>query len=78
MEGLRATGAAAAYSILSRFQGQPNNRSGLLSYYDWDPRMLVEHPYIDAMALFNRAELIALGGYDNEAFQSRLVWLGRL
>jgi GT2 family glycosyltransferase len=71
---ITSTGAAAAYSILSRFQGQPNYRSGLLSYYDWDPRMLVEHPYIDAMALFNRAELIALGGYDNELF--KVGWFG--
>jgi glycosyltransferase involved in cell wall biosynthesis len=73
-EAITTTGAAAAYSILSRFQGQPNDRSGLLSYYDWDPRMLVEHPYIDAMALFDRAELIALGGYDNELF--KVGWFG--
>jgi hypothetical protein len=36
--------------------------------------MLVEHPYIDAMALFDRAELIALGGYDNELF--KVGWFG--
>jgi GT2 family glycosyltransferase len=66
--------AAAAYSILCRFRGQPNNRSGLLSYFDWDPRMLVEHPYIDAMALFDRPQLLALGGYDNELF--KIGWFG--
>lgn len=66
--------AAAAYSILCRFHGQPNNRSGLLSYFDWDPRMLAEYPYIDAMALFDRAQLIALGGYDNELF--KIGWFG--
>ena len=38
----------------SGFAGQPDKREGLLSYFDWDPRMLVEHPYIDAMALFDR------------------------
>jgi GT2 family glycosyltransferase len=65
---------AAAYSILCRFRGQPDNRSGLLSYYDWDPRMLVEHPYIDAMALFDRAQLVALGGYDNDLF--KVGWFG--
>lgn len=73
-EAITSTGAAAAYSILSRFQGRPNDRRGLLSSYDWDPRMLVEHPYIDAMALFDRAQLIALGGYDNELF--KVGWFG--
>jgi GT2 family glycosyltransferase len=68
------SGAAAAYSILCRFHGQPDNRSGLLSYYDWDPRMLVEFPYIDAMALFDREKLIALGGYDNDLF--KIGWFG--
>lgn len=71
---ITTSGAAAAYSILCRFRGQPGNRSGLLSYFDWDPRMLVEHPYIDAMALFDRAQLIALGGYNNELFQ--VGWFG--
>ena len=73
-QAITQSGAAAAYSILCRFHGQPNNRSGLLSYFDWDPRMLVEHPYIDAMALFDRAQLIALGGYDNELF--KIGWFG--
>lgn len=66
--------AAAAYSILARFRGRPDNRQGLLSYFDWDPRMLVEHPYIDAMALFDREELISLGGYDNDLF--KVGWFG--
>ncbi|MEO8440026.1 MAG: glycosyltransferase [Spartobacteria bacterium] len=68
------SGAAAAFSILCRFRGQPENRSGLLSYFDWDPRMLVEHPYIDAMALFDREQLLALGGYDNGLF--KVGWFG--
>jgi glycosyltransferase involved in cell wall biosynthesis len=66
--------ATAAYSILCRFQGEPNNRAGLLSYFDWDPRMLVERPYIDAMALFDREQLLELGGYDNGLF--KIGWFG--
>ena len=73
-KAITQSGSAAAYSILCRFRGQPNNRSGLLSYFDWDPRMLVEHPYIDAMALFDRPQLLALGGYDNELF--KIGWFG--
>jgi GT2 family glycosyltransferase len=73
-KAITESGAAATYSILCRFRGQPNNRTGLLSYFDWDPQMLVEHPYIDAMALFDRQQLLALGGYDNELF--KIGWFG--
>ncbi len=65
--------SAAVYSMLCRFQGAHNNR-GLLSYFDWDPQMLVEHPYIDAMALFDRAQLIEIGGYDTELY--KFGWFG--
>ena len=58
--------SAAVYSMLCRLEGDYSTRSGLLSYFDWDPQMLVERPYIDAMALFDRRRLIALGGYDTE------------
>jgi GT2 family glycosyltransferase len=68
------TSSAAAFSILARFRGQPDKREGLLSYFDWDPRMLAEHPYIDAMALFDRAQLSGLGGYDNELY--KVGWFG--
>jgi glycosyltransferase involved in cell wall biosynthesis len=67
-------GSAAVYSMLCRFQGGHNNREGLLSYYDWDPRMLVEFPYIDAMAMFDREQLIKIGSYDNELY--KLGWFG--
>ena len=70
LEQLHATIArdksAAAYSMLCRFQSGQDNREGLLSYFDWDPQMLVEFPYIDAMAMFDREQLIKIGGYDNE------------
>ena len=74
LEQLHATivrdNSAAAYSMLCRFQGAHNNREGLLSYFDWDPQMLVEFPYIDAMAMFDREQLIKIGGYDNELYKS--------
>jgi glycosyltransferase involved in cell wall biosynthesis len=78
LEQLHATivrdNSAAAYSMLRRFQGAYNNREGLLSYFDWDPQMLVEFPYIDAMAMFDREQLIKIGGYDNELY--KLGWFG--
>ena len=73
-QAIQSSGAAAAYSILRRFIKRPGNHQGLLSYFDWDPRMLVEHPYIDAMALFDRRRLIELGGYDNNLYQ--IGWFG--
>ena len=66
--------SAAVYSMLARFQGGQSNREGLLSYFDWDPQMLVEFPYIDATALFDREQLIKIGGYDNELY--KLGWFG--
>jgi GT2 family glycosyltransferase len=78
LEQLHATivrdNSAAAYSMLCRFQGAHNNREGLLSYFDWDPQMLVEFPYIDAMGMFDREQLIKIGGYDNELY--KLGWFG--
>src|SRR5262245_37240992 len=78
LEQLHATivksNSAAAYSMLCRFQGAHNDREGLLSYYDWDPQMLVEYPYIDAMALFDRGRLIRIGGYDTELY--KYGWFG--
>jgi glycosyltransferase involved in cell wall biosynthesis len=67
-------GSAAAYSMLCRFQTRQTDPEGLLSYFDWDPQMLVEFPYIDAMAMFDREKLINLGGYDNELY--KLGWFG--
>jgi len=66
--------SAAVYSILCRFQSRQSDRKGLLSYFDWDPQMLVEFPYIDAMAMFDREQLIKIGGYDNELY--KLGWFG--
>jgi glycosyltransferase involved in cell wall biosynthesis len=66
--------SAAVYSMLCRFQNAHNHREGLLSYFDWDPQMLVEFPYIDAMALFNRTQLIEIGGYDTDLYN--FGWFG--
>ncbi len=36
--------------------------------------MLVEFPYIDAMALFNRIQLIEIGGYNTDLY--KFGWFG--
>jgi glycosyltransferase involved in cell wall biosynthesis len=66
--------SAVVYSMLCRFEGDYTHRDGLLSYFDWDPQMLVERPYIDAMALFDRRQLLEIGGYDKELY--KFGWFG--
>jgi len=65
---------AAAYSLLCRFHGTPRNRVGLLSHFDWDPEILVQFPYIDAMAMFRRDVLREAPGYDHQL--SQIGWFG--
>ncbi|MEY2493341.1 MAG: hypothetical protein QOH24_2292 [Verrucomicrobiota bacterium] len=64
----------AAYTIICRFRDTPANRLGLLSYFDWDPQILAQYPYIDAMAMFRRDVLLELSGYDNQL--SQIGWFG--
>ena len=74
LKAITAGEHAAAYSMLCRFRGPPENRVGLLSHFDFDPQILVQGPYIDAMAMFRRDVLLALGGYDNQLNQ--IGWFG--
>ncbi len=74
LDAVSAEERAAAYSLLCRFRGSPENRVGLLSTFDWDPQILVQQPYVDAMALFRRNVLLELGGYDSRL--SQIGWFG--
>jgi glycosyltransferase involved in cell wall biosynthesis len=71
---ISVTDSAAAYSLLCRFERSPSNRIGLLSYFDWDPEILVQFPYIDAMAMFRRDVLREPPGYDHQL--SQIGWFG--
>jgi GT2 family glycosyltransferase len=74
LDAISKDNRAAAYSLLCRFRGTTANGVGLISYYDWDPQILVQYPYIDAMAMFRRDALLQLGGYDNQL--SQIGWFG--
>lgn len=74
LEAITQGQSAVAYSMLCRFRGHPANRVGLLSHFDFDPQILVQGPYIDAMAMFRREVLLELGGYDNRLNQ--IGWFG--
>jgi glycosyltransferase involved in cell wall biosynthesis len=65
-EAFNATGIAAAYPILRRYQSESNESLGLLSLYPWSVRELVRGPYIDALAMFRRDVLQSVGGYSTE------------
>ena len=65
---------AAAYSLLARFRERSGECFGLLSPFAWDPQILVQQPYVDAMALFQRDVLLELGGYDTQL--SQIGWFG--
>jgi GT2 family glycosyltransferase len=56
-------GDAAAYGLIARYDQDTGGSPGLLSALDWDVGRLVEAPYVDAMALFDRRILLELGGY---------------
>jgi GT2 family glycosyltransferase len=66
--------AAAAYGLIARYDQETGGSPGLLSALDWDVRRLVESPYIDAMALFDRRILRDLGGYSVDLIEHG--WFG--
>lgn len=59
-------GFAAAYGMIRRFNHETNEENNIISDRDWDVQTLVQHPYIDAMAMFDRQVLLSLGGYSTE------------
>lgn len=71
---LRTGRAAAAYGIIRRFEDASGRGLGLVSCRAWDPARLVAAPYLDAMALFDRATLLKLGGYSTDLL--RHGWFG--
>lgn len=66
--------ADAAYGIIRRFHDATGKPLDLTSWYAWDVARLVCSPYLDAMALFDRARLLELGGYSRELVQ--YGWFG--
>ncbi|HVX14558.1 MAG TPA: glycosyltransferase family A protein [Pirellulales bacterium] len=65
---------AAAYGIIKRFDDTTGSALGLMSQYGWDAASLVDGPYIDAMALFDRELLQSLGGYATDLLDYGWGW----
>lgn len=63
------------FGILQRFDSKNSKGLGLLSYYDWNEKHLLQEPYIDAMAVFKKEAILACGGYQmNLASQAVMGW----
>jgi len=57
---------AAAYGIIARVEEETGDGVDLISSLAWSPRRLIEGPYLDAMAMFDRGALVEAGGYSVE------------
>ena len=71
---IRRSNAAAVYGIIQKFDGGSGEGFELMSRYAWDPERLLASPYLDAMAMFDRGKLLAVGGYSTELV--RYGWFG--
>lgn len=67
-------GLAATYGLIARVEEETGEALDLVSPLDWSPRRLVEGPYIDAMALFDRQAVRDVGGYSTELIE--YGWFG--
>lgn len=67
-------GGASVYSALNRFDNLTGKSVGQLSYREWDADSLIEDPYIDAMAMFDREKILQLGGYATDMIE--YGWFG--
>ena len=73
-QALDQGGVAATYGHIARIDNETGQGLDLLSSLDWNPRRLIEGPYIDAMALFDRQAVLDVGGYSNELIEHG--WFG--
>jgi glycosyltransferase involved in cell wall biosynthesis len=73
-EAIQASGCAAVYGIINRFNSKTGEGIGILSFHEWDVRELLTAPYIDAMALFKKDILLQVGGYSTELMV--IAWSG--
>ncbi len=65
---------AGVYSLIRRFNHETKEEIGLVSSEEWNVQKLVDCPYIDAMAMFDREILMKVGGYSTELIE--YGWFG--
>ena len=65
-DALDGTTLAATYGLIARVDDETGQGLDVVSPFDWNPRRLLEGPYIDAMALLDRKAVLDVGGYSTE------------
>ncbi len=65
---------AAVYGEIRKFDDKTKEELNIMSCDEWDINKLVKHPYIDAMAMFNKNAVLKLGGYSTELIE--YGWFG--
>ena len=63
---LHSSNHAFAYSLINCYDNDTRKTLKIISDKDWDPRLLVARPCIDAMAMVRREVLLSVGGYSTE------------
>ena len=63
---LKPSDDISAYSTIHKFDHDTGASAGCLSHLPWQVDLLVQDPYIDAMALFDRQKMLQIGGYATE------------
>lgn len=67
-------GGVSVYAAINKFDNLTGKSLGQLSCREWEVESLIEDPYIDAMAMFDREKLLQLGGYATELIE--YGWFG--
>ncbi len=71
---IKSSNYAAVYGEISRFDNETKKEINRISCHEWDVHKLVKHPYIDAMAIFNKDIVLKVGGYSTELIE--YGWFG--
>jgi GT2 family glycosyltransferase len=60
---LQSSDYISVYATIHKFDHDTGASAGSASYLPWQVDALVQDPYIDAMAMFDREKMLQLGGY---------------
>ena len=73
-EKINSFNYAGVYGKIRRFDNQTQQDFDVVSAKEWNVDDLIQDPYIDAMAMFNREILLKVGGYSTELVE--YGWFG--
>ncbi|MEO1427504.1 MAG: glycosyltransferase family A protein [Cyanobacteria bacterium J06633_8] len=71
---INSSSYAAVYGEISQFDNHSRKELNRISNHEWDVSKLIQHPYIDAMAMFNKNILLKVGGYSTNLIE--YGWFG--